>query len=109
MAAYLQKVPALDLVLDHGRHQVTRASLTTNSFRGKCRLWQILTELCKRYDDYYPVRDLRVAVWEDYPAEEGTVWGAVCEVRRKLLPLELTIVHEKGIGYRLEDLRKQSG
>ena len=107
MTSKLECVPALDLVLDHGRHRVTRGTRPPVDLGGNCRLWQVLTELCRRYDDYYPARDLRAAVWDDCYVEYETLWAAVSELRKRLRPLGLTVKHVKGLGYRLEDLWKR--
>lgn len=98
-------VPALELVLDHDRHRVTRGTRPFVDLGGNCRLWQVLTELCKRYDRCCSASYLRAAVWEGCFIEEGTLWGTVGDLRRRLRPLELTIKHFKGLGYRLEDFR----
>jgi DNA-binding response OmpR family regulator len=96
-------VPDLNLVLDHGRHRVTRGALPPVDLGGNCRLWQVLTELCKRYDSYCSASDLRTEVWEGYLIEEGTLWGAISALRRRLRSLDLTIEYVKGLGYRLKD------
>jgi DNA-binding response OmpR family regulator len=105
MTGKIERVPALDLVLDHGRRRVTRGNGPYVELGGQCQLWEILEELCRRYDGYCPIRDLRTAVWGDYPADESTVWSAVSDLRKRLRPLDVTIRHVKGLGYRLEDAR----
>lgn len=99
------RVSGLGLVLDHSRHQVTRQGCSPVDLGGNCRLWAILTELCKRHNAYLLKKDLISAVWGyGVIPEEVTVYAAMSELRRRLRPLGLTIKHTKGLGYRLEDL-----
>jgi DNA-binding winged helix-turn-helix (wHTH) protein len=105
MTGSLQHVHELQLTLDHSRHRITRKGYAPVDLGGQCRLWKILSQLCKRYDGYYPTNDLIAAVWDDYGAvsvEEGTVYGNISDLRSRLAPLGLSIKHVKGIGYRLE-------
>jgi DNA-binding response OmpR family regulator len=105
MSERVDGIPALGVTLDHGRHRVCRGAGSFVDLGGQCRLWQVLTVLCRRYDSYLSKGDLRRQVWDDYPAEDLTLWGAVCELRSRLRPLGLTIRHAKGLGYRLEDVQ----
>jgi DNA-binding winged helix-turn-helix (wHTH) protein len=105
MTENLEHVPALGLVLEHHRHRVTRENGSFVELGGNCKLWKLLAALCKRCDHYCPARDLRAEVWEGYLIEEGTLWGAVSDLRKRLRPLGIAIKHVKGLGYRLEDLR----
>jgi DNA-binding winged helix-turn-helix (wHTH) protein len=43
-------------------------------------------------------------VWDGYLIEQGTMWGAMSELREILRDIDLTVKHVKGIGYRLENL-----
>src|SRR4051794_20565061 len=105
MTGHVDRVHYLELVLDHDRRRVTRAPGQFVDLGGNFRLWQVLVALAKRYDAYYSTSDLISAVWEGYPAEEGTVWGAMTDLRKMLRPLDLTVKHFWKLGYRLEDLR----
>ena len=104
MADTILCVHDLDLSLDDGKHVAIRGHRPPVNFGGRCVLWKILMELSKRYDNYCPATDLRSAVWGTYPTEEGTVWGAMSDLRSLLKPLGLTIKAVKGLGYRLEEL-----
>lgn len=99
------RLSSLGLVLDHSRQQVTRQGRPQVDLGGNCRLWELLTALCKRFDSYYPITDLMSEVWgRNCLVEEGTVYGAVSDLRTRLRPLGLTIKHKKRIGYRLAEL-----
>jgi DNA-binding response OmpR family regulator len=104
MSGDLEHIRALDLALDHNRHRVTRGTRPPVDMGGDCRLWQVLTALCRRYDGYYPVGDLTRTVWMTYPAAAGTVHAAICKLRKVLRPLGLGIKVKKEIGYCLEIL-----
>jgi DNA-binding response OmpR family regulator len=97
---------SLGITLDRTRQEVTRGNRPPVSLGGNCKQWAILTELWKRYDNYYLLNDLRATVWADegYLPEDSTVWALVSELRKRLRPLRLTIKHTKGLGYRLEHL-----
>jgi DNA-binding response OmpR family regulator len=108
MTEHLDRVPALGLVLNHDRHRATREPGSCIDLGGHVRLWRLLTQLGRRYDSYYCKEDLIKAVWEDLACdsiEEGTLYWAISDLRRRLRPLELSIKHTRGLGYRLEDLR----
>jgi DNA-binding response OmpR family regulator len=105
MTEHLDRLPALDLVLDHDRHRATRGAGLFVELGGHVRLWQLLTALARRYDRYYRTYDLIDAAWEGYRAQEGTLWWAVSELRTLLRPLGLGIRFTRGIGYRLQDIR----
>jgi DNA-binding response OmpR family regulator len=106
MTGNIDRVPALGLVLEHDRRRATRESGHSTELGGNGRLWDLLEALARRHDAYYPTNDLIRAVWVGYSVEAGTLWGAVSDLRKALLPLGLTIRHVKGLGYRLEDLAK---
>jgi DNA-binding response OmpR family regulator len=105
MRDQIDRIPALGLVLDHGRHRGSREPGQAVELGGSVRLWELLVALGKRHDRYFRTYDLISEVWGDYPAAESTLWAAVSELRKMLGPLQVTIKHRKGIGYRLEDLR----
>jgi DNA-binding winged helix-turn-helix (wHTH) protein len=110
MSGNIDSVPALDLILDHSRHRVTRGSRHAD-FGGNCRRWAVLTELAKRAGGYCPKDDLITAVWgRSDPAfegiDDGTVYTTVFAVRRALHDLGITISHTKGLGYRLREIRR---
>jgi DNA-binding winged helix-turn-helix (wHTH) protein len=111
MTDHLKSVPTLGLVLNHDRHRATRDPGSFIDLGGHVRLWKLLVALSSRYESYYRKNDLIAAVWdEDRLAyggiEEGTLYWAISNLRRRLRPLELTIKYVKGVGYRLEDLRE---
>jgi DNA-binding response OmpR family regulator len=108
MTADNHSISDLGLTVDHARDVVARNGAVVH-LGGNVRLWQILGELCKRYDRYYPSEDLLVAVWEDYLPSLGTFWRAVYDLRRRLEPLGLTIKFVKGLGYRLDEDQKPRG
>ncbi|MCI0685574.1 MAG: winged helix-turn-helix domain-containing protein [Gemmataceae bacterium] len=95
---------SLGLQLDPTRHRATRDGKPCADLGGNCRLWRILVMLAERHGSYVPKRDLIGAVWDDLGAvsiEDGTLWSAISKLRRFLMPLDLTVRHTKGLGYRL--------
>ena len=105
MPKYLEHVHDFELVLDHDRHRATRGSGPSVDFGGKVCLWKLLTALARRYDAYFRANDLISDVWGGYLVERETLWSAIHDLRKILRPLDLNIKHEKGLGYRLQDLR----
>ena len=106
MTGNFDRVPELELLLDHDRRRATRGTRPFVEFGGNTRLWQLLAALARRYDAYYRTYDLIDAVWKEYRAEPGTLFGAISDLRKMLRALDLTVKHYRNLGYRLKDLRK---
>lgn len=103
----------LGLDLDADRHLATRNGIKIE-FGGRCREWEILLKLARRHDGYFRINDLIAEVWNDDKlafngVENGTVYSAVANLRKKLRLLGLTIKFTKGLGYRLEEIAKNFG
>jgi hypothetical protein len=86
-------------------HQISRKGYDqVVKFKGNQRLWDLLVVFL-RESPRGPCRlnDLIHEVWKDTNPEDGTVQGAISDLRKRLRALGITVKHEKGLGYRLQD------
>src|SRR4051794_31998306 len=105
MAGNLDRVPALALVLDYNRHRVTRGDGPFVELGRNVWRWKLFVALCRRYEGYYRPSNLIADALAPCSAEIGTLYRVICDLRKRLRPLEITIKHRKDSGVRLEDMR----
>ncbi len=100
----------LGLQIDSRTHSIRRKGYPKPvRFEGQKKLWTLLEGLVSARGDLLSHEGIR-RIWEpgdgkDQP-KSGSVRNAICRLRNLLKPLGISIVVDRGLGYRLENKKK---